>query len=165
MKSICFELLKTSVAVSAIFVGGVALASAVTSPATVRTGPGSRWPVIAEIPAGADVEVLSCGQGWKRAWCRVQYGATTGFVKAGTLAPSGSSDVVIAPVVTTDLANLRRGPGPKWAAIGVIPPSAEVNLLYCSHAWHGDRCKVSNEGMTGFVHGSLLQRQGAMFPL
>ena len=31
-----------------------------TSPATVFSGPGASWPVIAQIPAGGHVDVINC---------------------------------------------------------------------------------------------------------
>ncbi len=72
------------------------------SPASVRTGPGHRWPVIAEIPAGADVQVQNCYAGWERGWCAVRFGSVKGYVEAGVLAPSGNDNVIVAPVVTND---------------------------------------------------------------
>lgn len=163
MKSIRFALLWSSLAVAIVGLCGSAFAHSVTSPANVRSGPSPKWPVVAVIPAGGEVDVLNCGQGWRRAWCEVKYGDVRGFVNAGTLAPSGRNDVIVAPVVTNDLANLRKGPGSNWSVLTVIPASTPVNVHYCSNTWHGDWCKVSFAGLTGFVHGALLERQGALF--
>jgi uncharacterized protein YraI len=164
MKSVRIVHLASATA-AATFLATGAFAQPLSSPATVHGGPGPKWPVIAQIPAGADVNVVTCGQGWKSAWCQVEYGDAKGFVRAGVLAPSGRNDVIVAPVETNDLANLRRGPGPRWVSLAAIPPYTPVDLHYCSHGWRGDWCKVSYEGKVGFVHGSLLERRGALFPL
>lgn len=142
-----------------------AVAAPVTSPATVRSGPSKKWPVIATIPAGADVQVLDCGGGWKRDWCQVRYGATTGFVAAGVLAPSGRSNVVVAPVQTLDDAKIYSGPSPKYRVIGVAPAGVVVNKGACIYGWRGSWCQINHAGKVGYVMEGLLQREGALFPM
>ncbi len=150
-------------AIVAAAVTSAASASPLTSPANVRSGPGPRWPVVAQLPAGADVDVMGCYSGWEAGWCQVRRGPVTGYVNAGVLAPSGSSNVIVAPIVTNDLANLRQGPGKNWPSIAVIPPSTPVNVAYCSKGWLFGWCKVAYGGQTGFVNSVLLQRQGAVY--
>ncbi len=135
---------------------------AVTDSANLRSGPGAGWPVIAIIPAEAQVNVLNCGPGWKRDWCHVRYENATGYVAAGALAPSGNT-VIVAPLVTTDLANLRSGPGSKWGSVATIPPGTQVDSSGCIKGWLGSWCHVTYEGKTGYVHQSLLTRSGALF--
>jgi uncharacterized protein YraI len=157
-----------------IFVGLVVLAGcavsfsasakSVVSPAAMRQGPGMKWPVIAEIPAGARVDFVNCGPGWKHNWCHVKYGGRDGYVNANTLAPSGSGrSVAVAPVITTDAAYMRKGPGTKWPVVGVLIPKSEVNVSQCIKGWLSGWCRVSSGGSTGWVRGSLLKRQGALF--
>lgn len=152
-------------AVPLAFAASAALAAPVTSPANVRSGPSAKWPVIATIPAGADVQVLNCGGGWKRDWCRVAYGQTTGYVAAGVLAPSGANNVVIAPVVTTELANLYAGPGTKYPVISAIPGGATVNKGGCVGGWQTSWCQVNFNGKSGYMMENLLQRENALFPM
>jgi len=142
---------------------GFADASPVTSPATVYSGPGLTWPVIAEIPAGADVNVLNCYAGWEQGWCQVRYHKVTGFVEGGVLAPSGAENVIVAPVVTRDLANVRKGPGTNWPIVGVLVPGSEVNLGRCVQGWLSGWCRVQLGDVSGWVHGSLLKRKGTIF--
>lgn len=142
------------------FLASAAQASPVTSPANVRSGPSPKWPVIATIPAGADVQVLQCGGGWKRDWCQVSYGQIKGFVGAGVLAPSGNN-VVVAPVVTTALANLYKGPGTKFPVIAAVPGGVTVSKGACSASW----CQVNYDGKVGYMMENLLQREGALFPM
>ncbi|MBU6527070.1 SH3 domain-containing protein [Methylocystis sp. MJC1] len=149
---------------SIVFVASAATAAPVTSPANVRSGPGVKWPVIATIPAGADVQVLQCGGGWKRDWCKVSFGQTSGYVAAGVLAPSGN-DVIVAPVVTTELANLYKGPGTKYPVIGAVPGGARVNKGACYAGWQASWCQVNYNGAVGYMMENLLQREGALFPM
>ena len=93
----------------------------------------------------------------------MQYGKVNGYVDVATLAPSGNNQVIVAPIVTNDLVNLRKGPGSNWPSLAVIPPNTPVNVAYCSQGWLYGWCKVNYEGHVGFVNGLLLQRQGALF--
>lgn len=154
----------TLAAISLSLVTGAASAAPVTSPVNVRSGPSVKWPVIATIPAGADVQVLQCGGGWKRDWCKVSFGKISGYVAAGVLAPSGNN-VEIAPVVTSELANLYKGPGSKYPVIGAVPGGSRVNKGACYAGWQGNWCQVNYNGAVGYMMESLLQREGALFPM
>lgn len=154
------------VAASMSFCSGSALAlpRVVTDFANLRSGPGAKWPVIAQIPAEAKVNVLNCGPGWKRDWCHVRYGTKKGYVAAATLAPSKSGrSVIVAPLVTRDITKLRSGPGADWKAVATIPPGTQVNTSGCSRGWLNKWCKVRYEGKSGYVDGSFLKRRGAVF--
>ncbi len=142
---------------------GEASAHSMVSPATVRSGPGIQWPTIARIPAGADVNVSGCYSGWQGGWCAVQWKKVKGYVQVGALAPSGANDVIVAPIVTIDHVNLRKGPGTNWASLAVIPSGTQVDVAYCSQGWLYGWCKVRYEGQTGFVNGLVLQRQSAPY--
>jgi len=140
-----------------------ALAHSFKSPATVRSGPGIQWPVIAQIPAGATVNLSGCFAGWQGGWCAVKWRGAKGYVQAGALAPVGANNVEVAPIVTNDLANLRKGPGSNWPSLAQIPPGTQLNVAYCSQGWLYGWCKTSYEGHTGFVNGLLLKRQDAPY--
>jgi uncharacterized protein YraI len=138
-----------------------ALAAPLQSPATVRSGPGPAYPVIAQIPAKTDVQILTCAEGWRRLWCQVQYGDVTGWVKGVNLAPDGNGGKVwVAPVLTSDIANLRKGPGVNWPVVAEIPANVPVDMHNCATGWHTGWCKVSYQGLTGYVNSALLHRQG-----
>jgi uncharacterized protein YraI len=158
-----FPRLTVAVGASIALIVVTASATPLASPAKVRTGPGTTWPVIAEIGAGADVRVLGCYSGWEGGWCQVRYRHVKGYVDAGELAPSGTSNVIVAPIVTRDLANLRKGPGTNWPSLAEIPPSTPVNVAHCAQGWLVGWCKVTYEGQTGYVNSVLLQRQGAVY--
>jgi uncharacterized protein YraI len=57
----------------------------VTSDLRLRSGPGTNYPVVASLPAGATVDVHDCGA----SWCRVMWGARQGFVSRVYLAMGG----------------------------------------------------------------------------
>jgi uncharacterized protein YraI len=149
---------------AACILGSAASAATFTSPVDVHRGPGESYRVIAQIPAGADVDFIDCGPGWKNNWCHVKYKGADGFVVANALAPSSSgNNVIVAPIVTTDAAYLRQGPNKTYPVIGVLIPGSQVNVLQCISGWLSGWCKVDFEGTSGWVHGSLLKRQGSLF--
>jgi uncharacterized protein YraI len=158
----CAALVAATLAVS---VGSAtARPSAVTDPVNLRQGPGIKWAVLAVIPADAQVDVLNCGPGWRRDWCHVRYENFDGYVAAATLAPSASGkSVIVAPLVTSDLANVRSGPGMKWAITATLPPGTQVDSTGCTTGWGGGWCHVNFDGKTGYIHESLLYRRGALF--
>lgn len=61
----------------------------VTSSANVRSGPGTRYPIVTTLPAGTTVDVSSCPAGW----CRTQ----DGYIAASLLAQGGGTSVVVQP--------------------------------------------------------------------
>lgn len=155
------------VAVSAGVCAPSALAGAraVTDAADLRSGPGAKWPVIAQIPANAKVDLLNCGPGWSHPWCHVRYGGKKGFVAATTLAPGASGrSVIVAPLVTRDNTKVRKGPGGSWKVLATIPPQTVVNVSGCSSGWTNKWCKVRYEGKSGYVDGAYLKRRNAVLP-
>jgi uncharacterized protein YraI len=149
----------------AICVGSAAAAPrGVGDAATLRSGPGPRWPVIALIPAEAQVDVLNCGPGWENDWCHVRYGNKTGYLHAGALAPSASgNNVIVAPFVTADMAYVRSGPGRKWPVVARMPGGTEVNSSGCVQGWGTNWCRVDIGGKPGYVNEVVLNRSGALF--
>lgn len=157
-----FSAMIFALAAAAASTGG-ASAHSLTSPATVRSGPGIQWPTIAQIPAGVDVNVSGCYSGWDGGWCHVKWRKMSGYVQAGAMAPSGANNVIIAPIVTIDHANLRKGPGSNWPSLAVVPSGTPVNVSHCSQGWLYGWCQVNYEGQIGFVNGLLLRRQNSPY--
>jgi uncharacterized protein YraI len=71
---------------------GAANAAVVTTDLNLRSGPGTGYGVVATMPAGADVNVLSCSG----AWCRVSWGGAVGYASASYL--GGGRSYAAAPV-------------------------------------------------------------------
>lgn len=150
---------------AAVLFSASAFADPIASPANVRSGPSPKWPVIASLPAGTDVQVIDCGGGWKRDWCRVQAGNVKGFVAAGVLGTRGRN-VVVATVQTNTDVNLYKGPGPKYRVLAKIPENTTVNQGACVYGWgETSWCAVNYNGLVGYVLQSQLQRQNAIFPM
>jgi uncharacterized protein YraI len=141
--------------------GSAAVADTLASIATIYKGPGKSYPVLGQVPVGGEVNVSNCYGGWKAGWCQITYNGVNGFVYADTLAPSGNN-VVVAPIVTNDAAYMRSGPGQSYSVVGVLTPNSQVNVTKCTTRWLQGWCKVNFDGLQGWVHGSLLQRQGAL---
>lgn len=141
--------------------GSSAFADTLPSVATIHQGPGNSFPVLGKIPVGADVDVVNCNPGWKANWCHVHYQGIDGYINANTLAPSGNN-VIVAPIVTNDAAYMRSGPSQSSSVVGVLSPNSQVNVKKCTMAWLQGWCKVDFDGLEGWVHGSLLQRKGAL---
>jgi len=146
-----------AMAVLALSFSLAANATEFASPVSVRSGPGAKWPVVATIPAGVDVQVLTCATGWKWRWCQVQAGDLKGWVKEVALARSGGH-LDVAGVVTTDATALHKSPRIFSRVITTIPAGAEVNVLNCASGLGSGWCKVAYGGAVGFVRGGLLAR-------
>ncbi|ARN81918.1 SH3 domain-containing protein [Methylocystis bryophila] len=127
------------------------------SPINVRSGPGGKWPVVATIPAGVDVQVLTCAAGWKWRWCQVQAGDVKGWVKeVGLGRTGGHADV--AGVVTQDATALHKAPRLFSHVIATIPAGASVDVVHCASGLGSGWCKVGYGGAVGYVRGGLLAR-------
>lgn len=146
---------------AAVLVGTSASADTLASIATIHKGPGNSYPVLGKVPVGADVNVVNCNAGWKNNWCHIKYQGVDGFVNANTLGASGNN-VIVAPIVTNDAAYMRSGPSQSHSVVGVLAPNSQVNVKKCTMSWLQGWCKVDFDGLEGWVHGSLLQRQGAL---
>jgi len=140
----------------------MAASTVATDFSNMRSGPGARWPVIAQIPAGAKIQLDNCGPGWKHDWCQIHYKGKRGFVAANTLEPT-MKNVIVAPLVTRDITAVRSGPGASWKVVTKIPPGQKVASSGCQTGWKTSWCKVTFEGKSGYVDRNYLKRKGAVF--
>ncbi|MCY1126565.1 SH3 domain-containing protein [Frigidibacter sp. RF13] len=75
-------------------------------------------------------------------------------ISAGIVGLMGSgAAMAMESAATTDL-NLRQGPGPQYAIVGVIPAGAAVEVEGCVDA--ANWCQVTYEGNTGWSFGDYL---------
>jgi uncharacterized protein YraI len=74
---------------------GVAAAAtaSVGSDASMRSGPGTNYPVEAVIPAGSIIEVKGCSG----SWCQVEWAGNEGFVARSLIATAGGGAYAVAP--------------------------------------------------------------------
>ena len=141
----------------------IAQAATAQSPATLRSGPGTSWRKIGQIPAGSDVQVLSCNPGWRHSWCQIRYRFEDGVGER-----SCARDVRIAghrcASRDNDAASLKRRASMFSSVIEVIPGGKKVDVLRCRNGLGRGWCHVSYQGKTGFVRGGLLTRQRSVIP-
>src|SRR5262245_41600583 len=86
----------TALAALMMSTGLAAAAPAVVrSDLNLRSGPGTEYPVVASMPAGAQVDVGGC----TGSWCAVAYGGQQGYASGSYLAMGGAPGVAAAPGV------------------------------------------------------------------
>jgi len=82
-----------------ILTSGVAEAQTVgvlTAGVNLRAGPGTEYPIVADMPVGASVAISGCVSGYT--WCEVGWGSLHGWVAANYVqVPYQGQTVVIAP--------------------------------------------------------------------
>ena len=59
-----------------------------TGNVNMRSGPGTQYPVITTIPAGAPIEVMGC-----QSWCQVAYAGAQGYVSGRYVGSDGYSQL------------------------------------------------------------------------
>jgi uncharacterized protein YraI len=64
------------------------------------------------------------------------------------------------PLVVTDLAAFRSGPGLTYLPILAIPPQTVIDVRGCFHGW----CRANYAGGSGFIARSLLARPAPAAP-
>ena len=90
---------KSAIIGGALLLGsaGVASAAVVEGDLNLRTGPSTSYSIIDTMPAGANVDILSC----TGSWCRVAFRGIEGYASASYLGGGGGGAVYAAapPVV------------------------------------------------------------------
>lgn len=121
-----------------------------TANLNLRSGPGTGYSVLAVMPKGSAMTVLSTSGGWSK----VTYSGKTGYASASylsTMPPSGTSGSLGIRYTTADL-NLRTGPGTSYSIITTMPKGSSVELLDTSSAWP----KVKYGSTVGYASPSYL---------
>jgi uncharacterized protein YraI len=80
-----FKSLLLGAGAALILSAGAASAAVVTNPLNLRSGPGTGYPVIATMPAGAHVAILNC----RSAWCQIDWRGAQGYASRSYLASGG----------------------------------------------------------------------------
>jgi uncharacterized protein YraI len=127
---------------------------------SVHSGPGPQWPVVTEIPAGDEVFVADCVKGGgQHDWCKITIFGSEGYIHEGALAPVGDR-VVVAPVLTSRVTDLRRSAKSNAPIVSVIPAGTQVNVAHCTHGWLRGWCKINVAGSSGYLRADSLHRHG-----
>ncbi|HLZ71923.1 MAG TPA: peptidoglycan DD-metalloendopeptidase family protein [Dehalococcoidia bacterium] len=117
----------------------------------LRGGPGENYPVLAVMPAGAQVPIT--GAATPDNWLPVQYNGQNGWADGVYLASAAAPAQTAASVLPADGLNLRSGPGTDQSVIIVIPGGSTVTILgAASNGW----VPVSYGSRAGWVEASYL---------
>ncbi len=129
--SLTAVILSAALALSGLPAGAVQTAST-TDALNLRSGPGSSYGILEVMPSGTAVTVLEDdGSGWvqvrsasgQEGYCSREYLALGGGGSAaGAVAPGGAA-------VTTDVLNLRSGPGSSYSVLLVLAKGAQLTVL------------------------------------
>lgn len=122
-----------------------------TANLNLRSGPGTSYSILAVIPQGAKVNVISVSGNW----AKVTYSSRQGYVSISYLTKAAADKMV-----TTANLNLRSGPGTSYSIIRVIPNGAQVTALSTASGW----ARVTYGGSTGYASLSYLKPVGTTSP-
>lgn len=115
----------------------------------VRTGPGTEFRTIAEIPPNAKVSVVGRDGDW--ALIVSKKGNAPGFVELAAVKPSdGSVKETLNPKVegkyeAVGETNVRSGPGLKYPVVAKIPKGTKLNVVEEAGGWLRVESKRGNE--------------------
>lgn len=115
-----------------------------TAALNLRSGPGTGYSVIAVMPKGTRVTVLSVSG----SWAKVIYGSKEGYAHTSYM-----TKVTTQTMVTTANLNMRTGPSTSYSVIRVIPNGAEVKVISTNSGW----AKVIYAGSEGYASLSYLK--------
>lgn len=122
-----------------------------TANLNLRSGPGTSYSILAVIPKGTKVNVISVSGNW----AKVTYSGKQGYASISYL-----TKVATNIMVTTANLNMRTGPATSYSIIRVIPNGAQVTVLSTSSGW----AKVTYGGSTGYASLSYLKPAGTTTP-
>ena len=122
-----------------------------TANLNLRSGPGTSYSIIAVIPKGTQVNVISISGNW----AKLTYAGKQGYASISYLTKVASDKMV-----TTANLNMRTGPSTSYSIIRVIPNGAQVTVLSTSSGW----ARVTYGGSTGYASLSYLKPVGSTTP-
>jgi uncharacterized protein YraI len=116
---------------------GAAHAATVTSDLNLRAGPGTDYPVIEAMPAGAHVNIRNC----TGSWCRLSYNGETGWASSSYLAGGGRSTTVYRTRTYTEPSVEYVEPGYAYAPVYDYGPYAyepgfSIGIGFGGGGWH-----------------------------
>lgn len=145
-----------------------AIVASEASTLNLRSGPGTNYNVIAEIPKGTQIVVTSYGS----EWCAVRWGSLTGYVMTQYLSfettsptptpttaptPTATPTPSFTPVEATGLVlnatQIRMTPDEAGTPIMSLPADTMVNVLQVGDEW----CQVECAGTVGWMPADQLR--------
>lgn len=102
-----------------------------TANLNLRSGPGTSYSILAVMPKGSEVSVISTSNGWSK----VTYSGKTGYASSAYLTNAPLSPTSLGVKYTTANLNLRTGPSTSYSIILTIPKGEMVEVTDTSKAW------------------------------
>lgn len=122
----------------------------------LRTGPGEAHSIIATMPKGSVVKVISGPHNLR--WYEVWFGDKTGYAYGGGLVDAGPVEDSYSRVLDDGGLNLRTGPATDYSIITTMQKGAIVRVL--TDGADGDWHQVSYRGYTGYAYSDGLVHTG-----
>jgi uncharacterized protein YgiM (DUF1202 family) len=130
-----------------------------TANTTVKSGPGSQFRTLAQIPQNAKVQVVGKDGDWVLIVSKK--GNAPGFIELASVKPStGDEPESSAPKVegqyeTLTGTQVRSGPGPNFPVVAKIDKGTKINVVGEENGWLKVESKRGNK--PGYVDASLAQ--------
>lgn len=116
----------------------------------LRTGPGTNYSIVTNIPKGTVIDYYSESNGW----AKVKYSGKYGYVSTAYLTTNtSSSTTTTTKKITTANVNMRTGASTSYSIIKTVASNTVVEVVSSSGAWD----KVSVGGQTGYINNTYLK--------
>ena len=119
----------------------------------MRSEPNTTSSVIACVPRGTQVIVLSSADGWYK----VQYQGQTGYMSADYVSFSSSAESAFGAGAVKGIGvNVRSGPGLNYSSIGSVNTGESYPVTGVSGSWY----RVDYKGASGYIYNSYIDLTG-----
>ena len=139
----------------------------------VRSGPGTNNRIIGSLSNGTSVRQLGCQMQGNTRWCRIEMmtdmrerGWVAGryLTRAGSVPPPGTGPLTtVTGVPTSDVLNVRAGPGTNYRIVGALGNGSQVRNLGCQTQGASRWCRIemtTDMRERGWVNARYLAGQG-----
>ena len=119
----------------------------------LRSGPSTAYEVIAALPYGTTVLMLSPGTYWSQVqWNGLTGYASSKYLKSKTTEPP-TDPVTGVTYVVVQTVNFRSGAAKTFPSYGLLKPGVQVKRIGESGSWS----KINYNGKTGYVHSAYIK--------
>lgn len=120
-----------------------------TTRVNFRNGSGTSYRIIATLPKGTKVEVISESGGWTK----VKYDGRLGYIASNYLENINiSSNTSVTKEVNTDSLNVRSGPSTSYSVLGKLKKGTKVYVISEASGWS----KINYNGKDAYVSSRYL---------
>ena len=120
-----------------------------TTSVNFRNGAGTSYRIIATLPKGTKVEVISESSGWTKA----KYDGRLGYIASNYLEDIKiNSNTSVTKEVSTDSLNVRSGPSTSYSVLGKLKKGSKVSVISENNGWS----KINYNGKEAYVSSRYL---------